>query len=98
MSGMGRISDLLTDGDTIAKGSGNVFCNNLPVAVDGDPTTGHGCFPPTVMIATTGNVFVNNKPVLKQGDANVVHICTVPPFPSDSGTIVIGSGDVKVNG
>lgn len=95
-NGAGRISDLLTDSDTIAVGSGNVFINNLPASVHNDATTGHGCFPPTVMIATTATVFVNNKPLLRQGDSNVPHTCVVPPFPTDSGTIVIGSGDVFV--
>lgn len=88
------ISDLLSDGDTIAKGSGNVFAENLPVSVHNDPTTGHACFPPSTMIATSGTVFVNNIPILRQGDSNVPHVCTLPPNPTDSGTVLVGRATV----
>ena len=88
MKGIGCISNSLTDGDTVAKGSGNVFADFLPVSVDTDPTTVHGCFPPTVMIATTGTVFVNNKPVLRHGDSNQPHTCVSPPNLTDSGTLI----------
>ncbi|MCB1711352.1 MAG: hypothetical protein KDH96_02370 [Candidatus Riesia sp.] len=88
MKGIGCISNSLTDGDTVAQGSGNVFANFLPVSVHNDPTTGHGCFPPSVMISTTGTVFVNNKPVLRHGDSNQPHTCVTPPNPTDSGTLI----------
>ena len=74
MKGIGCISNSLTDGDTVAVGSGNVFANFLPVSVNND--------------ATTGTVYVNNKPVLRHGDSNQPHTCVTLPNPTDSGTLI----------
>lgn len=94
--GIGRIGDVLTDGDVIAVGSGNVFANGIAVSRHGDATTGHGCFPATTMIATSSTVFINGIAVIQQGDFNVLHVCTLPPFPTDSGSVVIGSTNVFI--
>lgn len=90
-----RMGDTFTCSDVIAGGSGNVFINNLPAAVLGSPTAGHGpppCFwPPTVIASGSGSVFVNNLPIAKLGDPMVKHCCG----PScHTGVINSGSGDV----
>lgn len=98
--GVARIGDIFTDTDTIAQGSGNVFCNNIPVARLGDVTTGHTLpghtFYPSVPITTgSGSVFVNNVPIARLTDLHAVH-CDSPHPVSDchDGAISSASGNV----
>lgn len=65
------------------------------VARQGDSTTGHSCFPPTVPSSYSSDVFANGLPVVRQGDGIVVHCC--PDGPCHGGTYV-GSHTVFVNG
>lgn len=78
MGNVVRIGDGVTCGDHSASGSGDVFCNGMPVTHQGQrTTTGHGCYPPTVFISGwSSTVFVNNQPVaLKDRTKIQVHRC-----------------------
>lgn len=84
-----RMGDPISCGDVIMQASGDVFCNGMPVARDGDLTAGH-CFSPTALIATSSTVTVNGIPIVRQGDAIQTHCCG----PScHSGTVSVGSPD-----
>lgn len=63
----------------------------------GDSTSGHGCWPPTVPASYSPNVFVNGKAVVRSGDSIVEHCCTQDPYPCHTG-VYTGSHTVKVNG
>lgn len=69
------------------------------IALLGDTTTGHGCFPPRPGSAAYGsscNVFVNNIPVHCVGDAWNDHSCGNT---THSGTsVATGSSTIKAGG
>ena len=95
-----RIGDTFDDTDVIAEGSGNVFCNNIPVARLGDKTTGHTLpghtFYPSVPIDSgSGSVFVNNLPIARLTDTHAEH-CDQPHPSSDCHIGVINSGSGNV--
>lgn len=94
-----RIGDPNACGDTVGTGSGNVFFNGLPVARLGDLSAGHGCFPPTPIIAASPNVFANGIAIARVGDFHATHSCgsSVHPAPG-ARSIPVGSPDVFVNG
>lgn len=75
MNGAARIGDVLSDGDVIVMGSGNVFINGIPAVRQGDATSGHGCFPPTTIATGSPTVFVNGIPLVRVTDTNVPHVC-----------------------
>lgn len=78
MGNLVRIGDAISCGSAVAGGSGNVFANELPVTHSGTPpTTGHGCFPGSVLVGGwSGTVFVNNNPVALLGITNMApHRC-----------------------
>ena len=100
MPAVARIGDSFTDTDVIATGSGNVFCNGIPVARMSDTTTGHSLpghtfYPPVPITGGSGSVFVNGLPLARVGDAHAVH-CDSPHPSSDchSGVVSTGSGNV----
>ena len=89
MPGVGRLGDLLDTGGrppaAISQGSGDVFANNIPVARDGDGTTGHpdskgaDGYDPVNIIATNGsNVFANNILIAVGGDLTEQHVDNSP--------------------
>ncbi|WP_292959419.1 type VI secretion system PAAR protein [Neptuniibacter sp. UBA6509] len=62
----------------------------------GDIGSGHGCFPPTPVIAGSGNVMTNGIPAARVGDAVAPHGCgNCPPH---GRSISAGSGSVFING
>jgi len=63
----------LTDGDIHALGVLNVRSLGLPIAVVGQPTTGHGGFPSTISIQGSPNVRITGLPVVRAGDAYAPH-------------------------
>lgn len=63
---------------------------------DGDSTTGHGCWPPTVPESFSDNVFANGKGIVRKGDGIVQHTC--PSIPETHGGTYEGGGTVFVNG
>jgi len=63
----------LTDGDVHAIGVPTVRVNGKPIAVIGQPTTGHGSFPPTVAAEGSDNVRVMGLGVVRAGDAYTPH-------------------------
>jgi uncharacterized Zn-binding protein involved in type VI secretion len=74
----GRLGDSIDCGDHVASGSGNVFVNGLPFTHKGKKiTTGHGCFPPTVLdTGWSTTVFVNNEVVAMKGVTTIMpHKC-----------------------
>lgn len=69
MGNVARIGDPISCGDVCAAGSPTVFAGGMPITTQGTPsTTGHGCFPPTVLVGGwSSTVFVNNNPVALVG-------------------------------
>lgn len=62
----------------------------------GDSTTGHGCWPPTVPAAWSSDVFVNGSGCVRFGDPIVPHTC--PDIPETHGGTYCGGGTVNCNG
>ena len=62
----------------------------------GDIGAGHGCFPPTPIIAGSPDVLINGRPAARVGDPLLLHGCgNCPPHPR---SISAGSGNVIING
>lgn len=62
----------------------------------GDKTTGHDCWPPTVPQSWSGDVIINGKGSVRMGDGIVPHTC---PDKGTHGGSYIGQGRrVLVNG
>lgn len=58
------------------------------VVLNGQLSTGHGCFPPTSVSATSTKTTINGKKVALNGDIYGGHSCgrsTHPPHPGTSG-------------
>mgnify|MGYP003596785109 CR=1 FL=1 len=91
-----RVTDLYSCGDRAAAGSPTVFVGGLPVHRQGDATTGHGCFPPTVCAGgNTAGVMANGIAIaVTEVSNNVPHCC--PPPNCHSGVLVTGAGDVTI--
>jgi len=93
-----RLSDVFTDTDVIASGSGDVFIDNLSAARLADVTTGHSSgsctWPPTVINSGSGSVFINNRPAARLADTHAVHCCDASchdaAIASGSGSVFIG--------
>lgn len=97
MPSVGRIGDPFSCGDTVRNGSPNVHANGIPVGRLTDATTGHGCWPATIIAQGSGDVHANGIPLARVGDANVSHTC--PDIPeTHSGSISAGSPNVTANG
>ncbi|QXO16300.1 PAAR domain-containing protein [Vibrio ostreae] len=66
----------------------------------GDTAGGHGCFPPTSIIAGSPDVLINGKPAARKGDAALLHACPCPykPHGLHGRAINAGSGSVSING
>lgn len=76
MPAAARIGDPFTCGDFIAAGSPDVFVNGIPFARLNDATTGHGCFPPTIVANACKTVYANNILVALLGiTVNRPHCC-----------------------
>lgn len=62
----------------------------------GDMGAGHGCFPPTPIMAGSPDVLINGRPAARVGDPLLLHGCgNCPPHPR---SISAGSGNVIING
>lgn len=97
MPAVARIGDPFSCGDTVRAGSPNVYCNGIPVGRLTDATTGHGCWPATIIASGSGTVFANGIPLARVGDSNVPHTC--PDIPeTHSGSISSASPNVKADG
>lgn len=70
-----------------------------PASRIGDKTTGHGCFPSTIIVSQvnppTSPVLINNIPVARIGDKVNVHTCGDS---SHESVIDTGSSSVKAGG
>ena len=64
------------------------------VSRQGDPCTGHGCFPPRASTEGSPDVFVNGIAVHRTGDAWAAHCCGPPCHTSN---LAAGSGTVFAN-
>lgn len=66
----------------------------------GDIASGHGCFPPTPIIAGSGDTFINGKPAARKDDAALLHACPCPYMPHGvhGRAIAAGSSNVSING
>lgn len=61
-----------------------------------DIGAGHGCFPPTPIIAGSGDVSINGRPAARKGDPLLLHACgNCPPH---GRSISAGSSTVSING
>ncbi len=58
-------------------------------------STGHGCWPPQLLITGSNNVRINSLPAGRVGDIYAVHCCMSDCHP---GTAAKGSNTVRVNG
>lgn len=62
----------------------------------GSMTTGHGCWPPTIICQGSPTVIAENKPAAFVGAAGIVHVCVVLPFPAHPTAVAQGSATVIV--
>lgn len=77
MGNVSRLGDSISCGDHIAAGSSDVLADGMPITTADTPnTTGHGCFPPTVLVGPwSTTVFVNGSPVALLGTNISAHKC-----------------------
>lgn len=69
----------------------------MPAAVRlGDATTGHGCWPPTVLASGSSNVLINNTPAVRAGVDSIIPHCCTPGC--HGGSQSSGSPNVITNG
>lgn len=61
-------------------------------------TTGHGCWPPTMICKGADTVIAEGLPVSMLGHPAIPHICVVLPFPAHGLVVAKGSGTVIVEG
>lgn len=92
-----RMGDALSCGDHPSSGSPDVIVNGIPAARTGDETTGHDCFPRSVMVGGSATVFINGQPAcLSDGlSRNSGHSCGGDDH---VGTSTAGSADVFIGG
>lgn len=91
-----RIGDSISCGDHLATGSSDVFANGMPISTsDQKITTGHGCFPPTVLVSGfSTSVFINNAPAAISGISKIqIHVCGKQKH---DGIVISGSPSVFV--
>lgn len=65
-----------------------------PAARMTDMTTGHACFPPTIIAMGSPTVFINALPAARVTDMIVPHVC--PPV-VHAAPIALGSSTVFIN-
>lgn len=70
----------------------------LPASSGPTGTTGHGCWPPSIVNGTAMSVLINGMPAVKAGDAMIPHTCVNYPYPTHGSSLSKGSGTVKVEG
>ena len=61
-------------------------------------TTGHGCWPPTMICQGAETVIAEGLPVSMLSHAAIPHVCVVVPFPIHGLIIAEGSGTVIIEG
>lgn len=61
-------------------------------------TTGHGCWPPTMIAQACGTVIVESLPAATIGHMAIPHVCTVIPFPVHPLSIAQGSSNIIAEG
>lgn len=64
----------------------------------GAMTTGHACWPPTVVAQGSPNVLVEGIPAVTMGHMAIPHICTSKPYPVHPAAVAKGSATIFVNG
>lgn len=64
----------------------------------GAMTTGHACWPPTMVAQGSPNVFVEGLPAVAMGHMAIPHVCTSPSFPVHPASVAQGSSNVMING
>lgn len=64
----------------------------------GGSTTGHGCWPPTLIAEGAATVMAEFKPCTFMGADCIPHVCVAPPFPSHPAAIAEGSTTVFIEG
>lgn len=66
-----------------------------PAARLTDMTTGHACFPPTIIAMGSPNVFINGLPAARVTDMIVPHVCGPT---AHAAPIALGSTTCFING
>lgn len=64
----------------------------------GAMTTGHACWPPTMVAQGSPNVLVEGLPAVTVGHMAIPHVCTSTPNPVHPAAVAQGSGTILVNG
>lgn len=69
---------------------------SMPTATLSSPTTGHGCWPSTIICQSCRTVIAQGLPVACLSHAAIPHTCIVLPFPTHGLVVGKGSGTVIV--
>lgn len=64
----------------------------------GAMTTGHACWPPTMVSQGSPNVIVEGLPAVTMGHMGIPHVCTSPSYPVHPLVVSQGSSNIMVNG
>ena len=68
------------------------------VVLDGYLSTGHGCFPPTAITATSTKTYVNGIKVALDGDKHQPHSCGLSTHAMDIRNGISGAGKTTIEG
>lgn len=71
---------------------------SMPSALISSMTTGHGCWPPTIVCQGAETVIVEGLPASMISHAAIPHVCVVVPFPVHGLVIAEGSRTVIIEG
>ncbi|ASV44143.1 hypothetical protein PBI_SCTP2_128 [Salicola phage SCTP-2] len=69
---------------------------SMPAAQIGSITTGHGCWPPTIISQGATTVIGDVLPLSRIGDMAIPHVCVSFPFPAHGLIIATGSTTVII--
>ncbi len=68
------------------------------VVLDGYLSTGHGCFPPTAISASSSKTYVNGIKVALNGDKHSSHSCGNTTHPTSSRNGISGAAKTTIEG
>ena len=66
------------------------------VVLDGNISTGHGCFPPTAISASASKTYVNGIKVALHGDTHASHSCGTTVHPTSSRNGISGASKTYI--
>lgn len=86
------------DGDKAQVGAATSGGSGKPCSVVANPTSGHGTFPPTVVMSGSSKVIIGGIPAAADGSAITPHTSIAYPYPTHGGSVVGGSAKVYIEG